>query len=373
MSTDTKTSTTRAPATSSWMRVAESTWLRWTVGAVIAVLLLVLPLIADPFTNQTISRILVFAVAVLGLNIVMGYAGQVSLGQVFFVGLGAYAAAITIESEWADSLGADLLIVVLIVAFVLAVLIPGVAGLVIALAAVRLRGLALAMVTIALPIIGVPLLKRFPITGGSEGMSARFIPRSDSFPYQDQIQYFVILAISAAMFALAYFLVRGKYGRAFAIVKENEAIAGSMGISPYRYKVLAFTIAAIYGGVSGFLYIVAIQFVSPDIMGFGHSIELVIATIVGGAGSIVGSLLGGAFYVLIPQITNAVAPGTTTIVQGVVILLVLFLLPGGLASLPRVIRRSLRRRDRGGPSVGADASAPATATPKPTLEGEAPQ
>jgi branched-chain amino acid transport system permease protein len=337
--------------------------------------LLVLPLVADPFTNQTIARILVFAVAVLGLNIVMGYAGQVSLGQVFFVGLGAYAAAITIESDWAESLGPGLLPVVLVAAFALAVVVPAVAGLVIALAAVRLRGLALALVTIALPIMGVPLLKRFSdLTGGSEGMSARFIPRTDSFPYQDQIQYYLILAVAAVVFALAAFLVRGKFGRAFAIVKENEAIASSMGISPYRYKVLAFTIAAIYGGVSGFLYVVAIQFISPDIMGLGHSIELVIATIVGGAGSIVGSLLGGIFYVLIPQITNAVAPGTTTVVQGVIILLVLFLLPGGLASLPRVLRRLARRR--GGQHVGPGDPAPASArstparAPAPALEGE---
>lgn len=343
-----------------YARVAENRWTGLAVGIIITVILLVLPLISDPFTNQTISRILVFAVAVLGLNIVMGYAGQVSLGQVFFVGIGAYAAAITIESDWAAALGPDLLLLVLAVALALAIVLPGVAGVIIGMAALRLRGLALALVTIALPIIGVPLLKRFEITGGSEGMSARFIPRTDSFPYQDQIQYFAILAISAIMFALAYFLVRGKYGRAFAIVKENEAIAASMGISPYGYKVLAFTVAAIYGGVAGFLYVVAIQFVSPDVMGFGHSIELVIATIVGGAGSIVGSLLGGAFYVLIPQLTNAVgATGYTPIVQGIIILLVLFLLPGGLASLPRVTRRLVRRRRRQGDSDGDGASASA--------------
>ncbi len=343
-------------------RLAAQPWARWAAGVAVAAILIVLPIVADPFTNQTIARVLVFSVAVLGLNIVMGYSGQVSLGQVFFVGLGAYAAAITIESDWGESLQPDLLVIVLVVAFVLAIIVPGVIGLIVALAAVRLRGLALALVTLALPILGVPLLKRVSdITGGSEGMSARFIPRQDSFPYQDQIQYYIILGVAAVMFALAYFLVRGKYGRAFAIVKENEAIAASMGISPYRYKVLAFTIAAVYGGAAGFLYIVAIQFVSPDIMGFGHSIELVIATIVGGSGSIVGSLLGGAFYVLVPQLTNAVAPGTTTIVQGIVILLVLFVLPGGLASLPRVIRRASRRR--GGQHVGSGDPGPASATP----------
>jgi len=322
-------------------RVLNSPRARLAAGILLAIVLIALPLVSAPFANQTITRIVVFAVAVLGLNVVMGYAGQVSLGQVFFVGVGAYAAGITIKSEWGMSLGLG----GVVMGLVLAILIPGVLGLVIALAAARLRGLGLALVTIALPIIGVPLAKRLSdITGGSQGMSVRVFAAPDWTGLDnDQWQYYVVLALGAAVFALVFFLVRGKYGRAFAIVKENEAVASAMGISPYRYKVLAFTIASAVGGVAGFLYIVAIQFVSPDVMSFGHSIELVIATIVGGAGSIVGSLLGGAFYVLIPQITNSIYPESTTVVQGVIILIVLFLLPGGLASLPRKLARRFRR------------------------------
>ena len=334
---------------------------------VAVVLLALLPLVADPLTNQTLSRILVFSVAILGLNIVMGYTGQVNLGQVFFIGLGAYATALTLDSEFADFLGPQAIGLTLTVAFVFAVVLPGAAGLLIALAAVRLRGLALALVTIALPIVGVPLIKRFT---PSEGISARFIPKQDAFPYQDQIQYWIILGVATVVFVLAYFLVRGKFGRAFAIVRSNEAVASSMGISPYRYKVLAFTIASIYGGVAGFLYIVAIQFVSPDVMGFGHSIELVIASVVGGAGSIVGALFGGIFYVLVPQLTNAWGLSNyTVLVQGVVILLVLFVLPGGLASLARVIRTA--RRGRKGSHAGPGDAGPASATPPNHPEREA--
>ena len=146
------------------------TWVKWTIGIVIAVILLVLPLSATEFTNQTITRIAVFAVAVLGLNIVMGYTGQVSLGHIFFVGVGAYCAIIPIRALWGGSLAEG----AIVLGFVLAIIIPGIIGLLVALAAVRLRGLALAMVTIALPIIGVPLAKRFnEITGGNEGVSVR--------------------------------------------------------------------------------------------------------------------------------------------------------------------------------------------------------
>lgn len=337
-------------------RLLESTWLRVAVGVAIAALLLILPMVSAPFTNQTITRIAVFAVAVLGLNIILGYAGQVSLGQIFFVGVGAYAAAITIRSDWGMALG----FWGVVIGFVLAVLVAGVLGLLVSLAAARLRGLAIAMVTIALPIVGVPVAKRMSdITGGSQGISARVFGAPEWTGLDnDQWQYYVVMTIGAAAFALAFFLVRGKYGRAFAIVKENEAVAASMGISPYRYKVLAFTTASMLGGVAGFLYIVAIQFTSPETLSFGHSIELVIATIVGGAGSIVGSILGGIYYVIVPQLTNAINPNSTAVVQGIVVLVVLFLLPGGLASLPRTIRRALRR------GRGSDVAATATTAPR---------
>jgi len=349
------------------------TWVRGVVLAIALVVLLVLPLVSDPHTNQTISHIAVFAVAVLGLNIVMGYTGQVSLGHIFFVGLGAYCAIIPIYYWWGGSLAEG----AIVIGFVLSLVIPGVVGLVVALAAVRLRGLALAMVTIALPIIGVPLAKRLgDLTGGNEGLSIRRLAYegSDGETYRgnpfgapswsgldnDQWQYYLAVLLALLFFALAYFLVRGKFGRAFAIVKANEAVAGSMGIDPYRYKVLAFTISGIYGGAAGFLYVVVLQYTSSETLSFGHSIELVIATIVGGAGSIVGSILGGAFYVLVPQLTNAWGLSQYTLVaQGVIILLVLFLLPGGLASLPRVIRRLTGRR-RGGQHVGSRERAEST-------------
>jgi branched-chain amino acid transport system permease protein len=134
-----------------------------------------------------------------------------------------------------------------------------------------------------------------------------------------------------------------------------------MGISPYRYKVLAFTIASLIGGVSGFLYMLVIQYTSPETMSFGHSIELLVAMVIGGAGSIVGSLLGGAFYVVVPELTNAIDPSLTALLQGAILLVVLFVLPGGLASLPRVLTRGRRR-----PGAERGAAAPRTTPPSTT-------
>jgi branched-chain amino acid transport system permease protein len=335
------------------------TWVRWALALLLVVALAVGPLVLPEFANQTIARIGVFAVAVLGLNVVMGYTGQVSLGQIFFVGLGAYVTAYGVTHEWN-----------IVVTFVLSFLIPAVAGLLIALAAARLGGLAIAMVTIALPIVGVPLAKRLgDVTGGSQGLSARFTDAPEwTGLFNDQWQLYIVIVITVICFLLTRNLVRGRYGRAFAIVKGNEAVASSMGISPYWYKVIAFTVASLIGGVSGFLYMVVVQYTSPETLSFGHSITLLAAMVIGGAASIVGSLIGGAYYVLVPQLTNIVDPNSTALLQGAILLVVLFVLPGGIVSLPRVLHRLAQRR-RGGTGRGGIQTTP-IAEPDPAAAPE---
>jgi branched-chain amino acid transport system permease protein len=351
---------TEAPA--SRRSAGQRPWTRWAGPLLLVVALVVLPLVLPESTNETVARIGVFAVAVLGLNVVMGYTGQVSLGQIFFLGLGAYVTAYGVQQDWN-----------VVLVFVLACLIPAVVGLLVALAAARLGGLAIAMVTIALPIVGVPLAKRLSdYTGGSQGLSARFADRPEWVPlYDDQWQLYLVLVIGGITFLLTRSLVRGKYGRAFAIVKGNENVASSMGISPYRYKVLAFTIASLIGGVSGFLYMLVIQYTSPETMSFGHSIELLAAMVIGGAGSIVGSVLGGAYYVLVPELTNIVDPNLTSLLQGALLLIVLFVLPGGLASLFRTLTRGRRRTGRGPtppPTTPSSTTGSGSATGEPATE-----
>lgn len=350
-------------------RARNARWARVGVAVLVVILLVVAPLVLPAIANQTLVRIGVYAVAVLGLNIVMGYTGQVNLGQIFFVGLGAYVTAYGVTHGW------NILLV-----FVAAAVVCGIVGLLVALAAARLGGLAIAMVTIALPIVGVPLAKRLDtFTGGSQGTSAIFSNAPDwSGLFNDQWQYYIVLVVAGTGFVLARRLVRGKYGRAFAVVKGNESVASSMGVSPYWTKVLAFTIASVFGGASGFLYMAAVQYTSPETLSFGHSISLLAAMVIGGAGSIVGSLIGGAYYILVPQLTNAVDPNLTTISQGVILLAVLFLLPDGLVSLPRVIRRLARRGTparAGGTAGGAHAASAPPAGPQhhPTTAGTAPQ
>ncbi len=320
-------------------------WVRPAALAVFAVLLVVAPLVSSRFINYQLSMIAVIAVALLGLNIVMGYTGQVSLGQSAFLGLGAYIAAYGVVNEWPIPL-----------TLVVCAVIPAAVGMLVALAAARLRGLALAMITIALPIIAVPLARRFSeFTGGSQGRTVSWLRAPEwSGLAHDQWRYYVVVLIAVVCFVIARNLVRGRVGRAFAIVKENESVALAMGVSPYRYKVLAFTIASLYGGIAGFMYLAIVQFTSPETLSFFTSINMVAAMVIGGAASIVGTVLGAIYFVTVPVIAGQVSSARTALISGAILLAVLFLLPRGLVSLPRRVRQLTgaisRRGSRRGPT-----------------------
>jgi branched-chain amino acid transport system permease protein len=328
-------------------RLSSLLWVRIAFGVAVSALLIVLPLISSRFINYQLSLMAVFAVAILGLNIVMGYTGQVSLGQSAFLGLGAYIAAYGVTEGWPIP-----------VIFVLCAVVPAIVGLVVALAAARLRGLALAMVTIALPIIGIPLAKRLKdFTGGAQGTTVSWMRAPEwSGLDHDQWRYYVVVVIAVLMFLLARNLVKGRMGRAFRIVKENESVAIAMGISPYRYKVMAFTIASLFGGIAGFLYLGVVQYTSPETMSFHASINMVAAMVIGGSASILGTVFAAIYFVLVPNLANEINPSLTALFSGIILLAVLFLVPGGVVSLPRRVAqvvRSLRRRDRSGASRSA--------------------
>lgn len=320
-------------------------WFRVSLIAVLALAAVLAPLELVPYANYQLTMVAVMAVAILGLNIVTGYTGQISLGQSAFLGLGAYVTAYGVTEGWPIPL-----------VFILSAVVPGAVGLLIALPAVRLRGASIAMVTISLPIIADPLAKRLSdITGGSAGINVQWMsaPAWTGLA-DDQWRYYMVGAIAVAFFVLGWNLTRGRIGRAFAIVRDNEAVASSLGISSYKYKVLAFTIASIYGGVAGFLYLAAVQYMSPATLSFIVAINLLAAMIIGGSASIIGSLLGGVFYVFIPVVAGQIDPSHTPIIYGAALLLILFLVPGGLVTLPRVLRRLMgKRTGRQDPSDGS--------------------
>lgn len=295
------------------------------VGApvVIAVLIAFVPQVASPFVNLQLSLVSTYAVAILGLGVVTGWAGQVSLGQSAFFGLGAYTTAVVIQHGWP-----------LVAALSASAAFALVLGAVVAVPAVRLHGYALAMVTLVLPVVAVPLAKRLDqLTGGSQGTSVTAaVAPPWSGQANDQWRFYLVVVVALAVFVLVAGLLRGRVGRALATIKTSEILATSMGIQVRRYKVLAFSVAAGCGGVAGWQYIVLVQFMSPESVALTLSIAMLAALFVGGLRSRMGAVYGAAFYVLVPNLTGTISPGQSYLLYGVCLLVVLFFMPGGVAS-----------------------------------------
>lgn len=302
---------------------------------VAAVVVAVVPLYASPFTNLQLALVATLAVAILGLDVLIGWAGQVSLGQSAFYGLGAYVSVVLVGAE-----------LPMILALLASAAVCAAVGAVVALPAVRLRGYALGMVTLALPVVAVPLAKRLQdLTGGSQGRTANtaLAPAWTGLA-DDQWRYYVVVGVAALTFLLVGAMLRGRYGRAFATIRANEVVASAMGIPVRRYKLLAFTIAAMCGGIAGFLHLVAVQFISPETLILQFSIFMLASLVVGGLRSSLGCLLGAAFYVLVPNLT-AVNPERSYLYYGLTLLAVLFFAPGGLAGvLQKGVHRVLPAR-----------------------------
>lgn len=303
-------------------RVSRRRLAGWAAGIGVAVILFFVPLFATPFTNLQLSLIVAYGVAILGLDVLTGHAGQASLGQSAFFGLGAYATAVGFEHGWPAIAG-----------LAVAIGLSGLIGVLAAVPAVRLRGFAFGIITLALPVVAVPLAVRLQsLTGGSQGLATDSV-RAPAWSglADDQWRYYVIVVVGAIAFLLVRNLLVGRIGRGLASVRTNETMAAATGVPVQRYKVLAFTVAALCGGVAGWLYLVAVQFISPDSLQLTLAISLLASLVVGGIRSRLGALIGAAFYVLVPDITDKLTPGRSYLVSGVVLLVVLFFFRGGIA------------------------------------------
>ncbi|MEV0591460.1 branched-chain amino acid ABC transporter permease [Nonomuraea cavernae] len=319
-------------------RVAAERW-RWIVLAALFAAACYAPFQLVPFRVFQFTMVLVYAVALLGLNLLVGHAGQISLGHGAFFAVGAYGAAIMLdrfELPYPVTLP-----IAAAVAFVI--------GLALGLPAMRLRGLYLALVTLAMAIFLVPLLKRFEeVTGGSMGLTLpKPAPPAWTGLAEDQWLYFLALAVAVAAFLAAYSLMRSRVGRALHAIRDNEAAAETMGVRLSFYKTLAFAWSAMFAGAAGCVYTWVIGFVSPDSFAVTLSITLLAGLVVGGLGSLSGPLLGGLFVMFVPSISQDVNEAAPGVIFGLLIIAVMYVAPTGLAGLTgraaHSIKKTLRR------------------------------
>jgi branched-chain amino acid transport system permease protein len=309
----------------------------------IALIVLLLPLLfATNYQLFQLTLTISTALAILGLNLVTGYTGQISLGHGGFYAIGAYVTAI-LMADFNVPYWATLPVSALICAG---------AGYLIALPALRVGGLYLALITLALA-SAVPQILKFKgledWTGGVQGVFISKPPAPFGLPLSpDQYLYLFSLAVAGLLFGLAYNLVRGRMGLAMMAIRDQPLAAEAAGINLARVKTRTFAISAMMTGVAGSLSAIAVEFVSPDSFQVLLSIFLFVGLVVGGVGSLLGPIFGAIFVQFVPNIADEISKAAPGAVYGVALILVLWLMPAGIAGALRQGLLALSGRVRGG-------------------------
>lgn len=308
------------------------------------------PFISSPYALYIINTIGIASIAVIGLNILIGYTGQISLGHGAFFGVGAYSAAIL-----ATSVGLPFWISVSAAGFITAFV-----GMVFGIPSVRLKHLYLTIATLAGQfIIEYVLMHWESLTGGPEGI---ILPEATLFGVSlgdDRRFFYVIFTCLTLMTWIAANLVRSRYGRAFVAIRDNDRAAEGMGIPLFRYKLLSFAISSFYAGFAGGLWAYYTISITPEPFTLFLSIEYIAMIIIGGLGSIYGAIFGAIFITMLNEILSRVTEFIMNIdafvgfsltiaplrsfVFGLAIVLFIIFEPRGLAELWRIIRTSFRR------------------------------
>jgi branched-chain amino acid transport system permease protein len=297
----------------------------------------VLPFVLSNYRVFQLTLVLANAIALLGLNMLTGYNGQISLGHGAFYALGAYTTAILMNSyDWPYWATIPIAGVVCLVA-----------GFLFGLPALRLEGLYLALATFALGVVMPQLLKYKGLqewTGGSQGI---VIMKPDPPEWiklsQDQWLYFFTLAWAVLLFVLGWNLLRGRIGRAMVAIRDQPIAAQAMGVHTARIKSLTFGVSALYTGISGALGAIVIQFVAPDSFTLFLSLAFVVGMVVGGLGTISGAIWGALFIQFVPNIAGELSKAAPWAIYGVFLIGFMYLMPTGVAGFIRICRARLRQ------------------------------
>ena len=349
------TTATTTPSAVPALERPQSSRLRWTSLALIAVA--VVPIVAGKFgliSNYTflqLSLMIVYAIAVLGLNLLTGWNGQISLGHGAFFAVGAYSAAILIDSAnwpyWAT------LPVAALTCFCV--------GYLFGLPALRLEGHYLALATFALA-IAVPQILKYRhlegLTGGVEGINLVKPNAPFGLPLSsDQWMYLVAFATAVLMFWIARNLLASRTGRALTAIRDHSMAASTMGVNVAHYKTVTFGISALYTGIAGALHAIIFEFVAPDSFRIDVSISLLVGMVVGGIASLPGAVIGGIFVQVIEKYADALTREISAAVHlpidlepwtiyGLALIILMYIMPMGIAGGLRNLRVFLSRGRR---------------------------
>jgi branched-chain amino acid transport system permease protein len=337
---------------------------RWVARALTAlvlagavVLIAFLPRVTSEFRLGEFTYVAIYFIALLGLNILTGYNGQISLGHAAFMAVGGYTAAVLIlGQEGFKLLGqqpSDIIPkhgMTPIWTIPVAGVVTGVIGYLFGLPALRLAGVSLALATFAVAVSMPSIAKRFEhLTGGGGGLSLP-LPKA---PFGWDISpphwlYYEAWGAAGILFVVAWLLVRGRVGRAWRSIRDGEVAAVSSGVSPAVYKTLAFGISSAYAGVAGALFAIQNAYINPDTFPLTLSILLLASAVIGGLSSLSGVIVGALVLEFLPIYAQdppvldvSFAKQAAPVVFGVVLMLIVYLMPGGAAGLLRRLTRPI--------------------------------
>jgi branched-chain amino acid transport system permease protein len=318
--------------------------------ALLAAAVLFLPEHTNRVSDIDIAEMGVYFIAILGLNIVTGYTGQISLGHGAFMAVGGYTTAILVADHGVRDLWT----------IPLAGLVAAVAGILVGIPALRLTGLYVALVTFGLAVATPQLLqwdKLEGLTGGNEGIQlfaeesllgkgfadVEFLGKT--FSFTEAVSY-LTWGVGGFMLVVAWLVLRGGPGRAFRAVRDSEIAAASSGINLAAYKVGAFGLSAFFAGVAGSLYVIGGTFVNPGTFPVVLSLTILVGAVVAGLGSLWGTAIGAAVVTFLPDVVGefSTATGAPDTFYGLVLILLILLLPTGVAGGVRRLLQPLTTR-----------------------------
>ena len=303
------------------------------IGTALVVVAVALSWLFGGYHVYQLSQIAVYAIAILGLDLVTGFTGQISLGQGAFFALGAYTAAIAMTQlsipYWATPALAGGVCLASGYAFGRAV--------------ARLEGLYLALATFALAIATPQVLKLDALdrwTGGSQGIViAKPSSPIASAVDDDHWLYLVCVAVAVALDVVAWNVIRGRTGRALIALRDHPIAATTIGIDVASYKARAFGVSAMFTGIAGALGAIVAGFVSPDSFTILVSIQILVGGVVGGVSSIGGAVFGAVFIELVPDVANKISDAAPWALYGVLLIVCMMAMPNGAAGLVTSIRQ----------------------------------
>lgn len=305
----------------------------------------VLPAFLSDFRAQQFAYVGIYLIALIGLNTLTGYTGQMSLGHGAFMAVGGYTTAILMTDHGVKDLWT----------IPIAALVAGTAGFLFGLPALRLTGLYLALATFAIAVATPAVLKKFEgFTGGGSGKNLFGVKELTGgitpvhvlgwkLNFNNWL-YYLCWTVALVLYVVAWLLLRGRTGRAFRAVRDSETAALSSGVSLAKYKTLAFGVSAAYAGVAGSLFAIATTYVNPDTFPVQLSIFLLVGVVVGGLGSLTGLIAGAVFIEFLPMWAQDISksPGAPGVIYGLILIGVIFLLPTGAAGVLRRVATLIR-------------------------------